>query len=114
MKSLLRGVAMTAIMAAALPAWAQTNPSAPSTQSNEQIVPATGGASKPGAPGVPGSTSGATVSPSSGTSTPEPSASAPKSQDESGVRGLPGSKSGDTVNKSGVPELGLGGQEPKH
>ena len=46
-----------------------------------------------GVPGLPGSKSGQTVSPS-GSVTPERQATG---QDQSGVRGLPGNKSGTTV-----------------
>jgi hypothetical protein len=90
MKKLLSGVAMAAILVAALPAWSQTSTS----QSTQHAAPGGDGNSKPGVPGLPGNKSGPTVTPS-GTTAPE-SGTHP-SGDQSGVKGLPGNKSGPAV-----------------
>jgi hypothetical protein len=92
MKELLSGVAMAAIVALALPAWAQgvTTQGQP-TRDNP---PGTAGTSKPGVPGLPGNKSGPTVTPSGNTAS---ETTARPSGDQSGVKGLPGNKSGPAV-----------------
>ncbi len=95
---LLRCIAVTFFAVYGLPTGAQTT--SPSTGAQNQSVqdnaPGTGGTSRPGVPGLPGSKSGPAVrsqgsDPSSGDSTTT-------HQDPSGVRGLPGSKAGPAVN----------------
>jgi hypothetical protein len=92
MKKLLSGAAAASIIALALPAWSQTNQT--TGQSPQNYAPGQAGASKPGVPGLPGSKSGPTVTPS-GTTMPETNTH--PSGDQSGVRGLPGNKSGPAV-----------------
>jgi hypothetical protein len=100
MNKLLSGAIVMALMAAAVPSSAQTNlpQTGTGSQTNQQIAPGTGGVSKPDMPGLPGSKSGPTVTPS-GTGIPEAS-KLKQSGDESDVRGLPGNKSGATVKPS--------------
>ena len=86
MKLLLSGIAAAALVALALPAWAQGVTT--QGQPTQQNAPGTAGTSKAGVPGLPGSKSGPTVSPS-GTTAPEATRSHP-SGDQSGVKGLPG------------------------
>ncbi len=95
MNKVLSGVAMAAIVVLASPAWAQgvTTQGQP-TQEN---APGTAGISKPGVPGLPGSKSGPTVSPSGST---VPGTRTHPSGDQSGVQGLPGNKSGPTEHPS--------------
>ena len=97
MKKLFGGLAMAAVVALAAPAWAQ------GVTTNGQPVrnnpPGTDGTSKAGVPGLPGSKSGPTVTPS-GKTAPEATRSHP-SGDQSGVRGLPGNKSGPAVSPPG-------------
>ncbi len=92
MNKLLSGIATAAIVALALPAWAQgvTTQGQP-TRDNP---PGTAGTSKPGVPGLPGSKSGPTVTPSGNTAS---DTTARPSGDQSGVKGLPGNKSGPAV-----------------
>ena len=97
MKKLLSGAAAAAIIALALPAWPQTNQM--SGQSTRNYAPGHGGESKPGVPGLPGSKSGPTVTPS-GTTAPETKTH--PSGDQSGVQGLPGNKSGPAVKPPGA------------
>jgi hypothetical protein len=99
MKTFLSGVALTAIVALAVPAWSQLNTT--QGQAAQQNAPGTGGVSKPGTPGLPGSKSGPTVTPSA-TTMPE-AARTRHDGDESKVPGLPGNKSGPTVRPT---ELG--------
>lgn len=94
MKTLLGGVALAAGLALALPAWSQTSTS----QSTQQTAPRGDGNSKPGVPGLPGSKSGPTVTPS-GTTVRETTTH--PSGDQSGVKGLPGNKSGPTATPPG-------------
>jgi hypothetical protein len=94
MKALVIGAAAVTL-AAASPGWSQTDAQQPQTPSNEQMAPGAGGVSKPGVAGKPGSKSGPTVGPSSGTSAPQDNSSS-KSGDESKVPGTPGNKSGAT------------------
>ena len=89
MNKLLRGVATAAIVAIALPAWAQGVTT--QGQPTQQNAPGTAGVSKPGVPGLAGSKSGPTVTPSGST---VPESKAHPSGDQSGVQGLPGNKSG--------------------
>jgi hypothetical protein len=98
MKKLLSGVAVAALMALALPAWSQSQTGQTPAPSAQQNGPGHNGASKPGLPGLPGSKSGPTVTPS-GTTVPEATRTHP-SGDQSGVKGLPSSKSGPTVTPS--------------
>lgn len=100
MSRLLGSALMATIVAAALPIAAQTQPPQTGTasRSSQQVQPGTGGVSKPDMPGLPGSKSGPTVTPS-GSGTSEVS-KLPQSGDESDVRGLPGNKSGRTMNPS--------------
>jgi hypothetical protein len=100
MKILLGGVAMAAIVAVALPAWSQA--SLTQGQSTQQNAPGTGGVSKPGVPGSPGSKSGPTVT-RSGTTAPDPTQRG-TSGDQSKVPGLPGSKSGPAVKSPSSPK----------
>ena len=93
MKMQLSGVAVAALVALAMPAWAQGVTT--QGQPTQQNAPGTAGTSKAGVPGLPGSKSGPTVSPS-GTTAPEATRSHP-SGDQSGVKGLPGNKSGSAV-----------------
>ena len=95
MNKVLSGVAMAAIVMLASPAWAQgvTTQGQP-TRANP---PGTAGTSKPGVPGLPGSKSGPTVSPSGSTA---PETRTHPSGDQSGVQGLPGNKSGPTERPS--------------
>src|ERR1700748_2647351 len=97
MKKLFGGIAMAAVITLAAPAWAQgvtTN-----GQPERNNAPGTAGASKPGVPGLPGSKSGPTATPS-GNTAPEATRTHP-SGDQSGVRGLPGSKSGPAATPPG-------------
>ena len=99
MKKLFGGALMVALIAAAVPGWAQTNSQSGSQMRSDQVIaPGTGGVSKPDLPGMPGNKSGPTTS-ASGTSVPEPSQLS-RSGDESHVQGLPGNKSGPTVKPS--------------
>jgi hypothetical protein len=101
MNKLVSGAILTALMAASLPGWAQTNPQTGTQMRSEQsIAPGTGGVSKPDESGLPGNKSGPTVAPS-GTTVPEPS-QLKESGDESHVQGLPGNKSGPTVKPSNM------------
>jgi hypothetical protein len=97
MKKFFGGLAMAAIVALALPAWAQgvTTQGQPTGHN----APGTAGTSKPGMPGLPGSKSGPTVT-HSGTTLPEATGNRP-SGDQSGVQGMPGNKSGPAVKPSG-------------
>jgi hypothetical protein len=100
MRALLIGVGVS-LSLAMWPAWSQTTspPSQVQAQANDQNAPGTGGVSKPGVPGKPGSKAGPTVSPSTGSSLPEASDTT-KLQDQSKVPGLSGSKSGPSSSKS--------------
>jgi hypothetical protein len=100
MNKLLSAAVMTALMAAVVPGWAQSNtPQAGSAmRSDQSIAPGMGGISKPDMPGLPGNKSGPTVTPS-GAAVSEPS-QLKESGDESHVQGLPGNKSGPTVKPS--------------
>jgi hypothetical protein len=97
MKKLFGGIAVAAMVALAVPVWAQgvTTKGEP-VQDNP---PGAAGTSKPGVPGLPGSKSGPTVTPS-GKTAPEANSARP-SGDQSGVRGLPGNKSGPAVTPPG-------------
>jgi hypothetical protein len=97
MKKLFGGIAVAAMVTLAVPVWAQgvTTKGEP-VQDNP---PAAAGTSKPGVPGLPGSKSGPTVTPS-GNTAPEANSARP-SGDQSGVRGLPGNKSGPAVTPPG-------------
>lgn len=102
MKTILSGVAIAALIALALPAWAQqagggSSGTTTQGQSMEQHAPGTGGASKPGVQGLPGSKSGKTMTPSgttSGSGSSESQSGMTKMQDQSQVPGAPGNKSG--------------------
>jgi hypothetical protein len=99
MNKLFGGAVVMALMAAAVPGWAQTNPqTGTQMRSDQSIVPGTGGVSKPDMPGLPGNKSGPTET-ASGTKVPEPS-QLKQSGDESHVQGLPGNKSGPAVKPS--------------
>jgi hypothetical protein len=100
MNKLLSAAVMTALMAATVPGWAQSNTPEAGTplRSDQSIAPGTGGVSKPDMPGLPGNKSGATATPS-GTTISEPS-QLKESGDESHVQGLPGNKSGPAVKPS--------------
>jgi hypothetical protein len=95
MKKLLSGVAMAASVALALPAWAQGVTT--QGQPTQQNAPGTAGTSKAGVPGLPGSKSGPTVTPSGATL---PQNRTQTSGDQSGVQGLPGNKSGPAAKPS--------------
>ena len=96
LKQLLSGAAVAAIVSASLPAGAQGVTT--QGQPTHQNAPGTAGTSKAGVPGLPGSKSGPTVTPS-GTTLPE--ARNNPSGDQSGVQGLPGNKSGAAVKPPG-------------
>jgi hypothetical protein len=123
MQKLLCGVAMTAVLVGTSPVWAQTTTSQPSkqTQSTQQNAPGTGGVSKPGTQGLPGSKSGPAVrdpsgssgSSTSGTTSGTSSANsgpvntgAAQTQEQARVPGLPGSKSGPAVKAPGSDASG--------
>ena len=95
MNKLLSGIATAAIIVLALPAWAQGVTT--QGQSTRDNPPSTAGTSKPGVPGLPGSKSGPTVTPSGNTVSETKTHS---SGDQSGVPGLPGSKSGPAAKPS--------------
>jgi hypothetical protein len=95
MKKLLSGVATAAIVALALPVWAQGVTT--QGQPTQQNAPGTAGTSKPGVAGLPGSKSGPTVTPSGNTVS---ETKTHPSGDQSGVQGLPGNKSGPTERPS--------------
>src|SRR5689334_18773944 len=97
MNKLLTGVATAAIVVLALPVWAQGVTT--QGQPTRENAPGAAGTSKPGVPGLPGSKSGPTVTPS-GNTAPEATRTHP-SGDQSGVRGLPGSKSGPAATPPG-------------
>lgn len=97
MKKLFGGVAVAALVAFTLPAWAQGVTA--QGQPMRDNAPGSAGTSKPGVPGLPGSKSGPTVTPS-GNTVPEAIRAHP-SGDQSGVRGLPGNKSGPAVAPPG-------------
>lgn len=88
MKTIL-GLLMSIAVIGGAPAFAQSqNP-----DYEKQNAPGTGGTSKPGVPGKPGSKSGPTTTPS-GAAPSTANKDMTKSHDESKVPGLPGSKSG--------------------
>jgi hypothetical protein len=95
MNKLLSGAAMAAIVVLALPAWAQGVTT--QGQPTRENAPGAAGTSKPGVPGLPGSKSGPTVTPSGNT---VPDTKTHPSGDQSGVQGLPGNKSGPAVRPS--------------
>jgi hypothetical protein len=108
MKTILSAMAIAALVAAPWPVWAQsdTSQSDVQNQNGRQHAPGTGGTSKPGVRGLPGSKSGPAVTPSGKTSSGSSSGTAAttRQRDQSGVPGLPGSKSGPAVtspNKKG-------------
>jgi hypothetical protein len=96
-KKLLCAAAVAAIVAGALPAWSQIHQM--QGQSVQQSPPGTGGTSKAGVPGLPGSKSGPTVTPSGNTL---PQTKSYQSGDQSGVKGLPGNKSGPAERPSAL------------
>ena len=95
MNKLVSGVAIAAIVLLASPAWAQGVTT--QGQPTQQNAPGTAGTSKPGVPGLAGSKSGPTVTPSGNT---VPETKTHPSGDQSGVQGLPGNKSGPAVKPS--------------
>ena len=100
MNKLLSGIATAAIVVLALPAWGQgvtTQGVTTQGQPTQQNAPGAAGTSKPGVPGLPGSKSGPTVTPSGNTVSDTKTHS---SGDQSGVPGLPGSKSGPAAKPS--------------
>ena len=97
MKKLFGSIAMAAVVALAAPAWAQGVTTKGQPERNN--APGTAGTSKAGVPGLPGSKSGPTVTPS-GSTVPEANQARP-SGDQSGVRGLPGNKSGPAATPPG-------------
>lgn len=115
MKPLLTLAVAGAISAmATLPVQAQSSTSPPSTmqgQSTDQNAPGSGGVSKPGTAGLPGSKSGPAAKPGSGASDSGMSGSstAPQ-QDQSKVPGLPGSKAGPSQRS---PQSGTSGTDDK-
>jgi hypothetical protein len=109
----MRALLVSGLAAAALVAGALTSPSFAQTQSNQQVAPGTGGTSKPGVQGLPGSKSGPAAK-SGNAKQPTQRAANPEAgqrtggktgnpttmhQDESKVPGKPGSKSGPTAPK---------------
>jgi hypothetical protein len=108
----MRALFVSGLAVAALVAGALTSPSFAQTQSNQQMAPGTGGTSKPGVQGLPGSKSGPAAK-SGNTKRPTQRAANPEAgqrtggktgnpamhQDESKVPGKPGSKSGPTAPK---------------
>jgi len=98
MKTLLSGIAFTALIALILPTAAQATPAPASPQPfSHGNVAGTGGNSEPGTRGMAGNKSGITVGPHDGTKSAT-SAKPHDSGDESGVHGIAGNKSGKTVN----------------
>jgi hypothetical protein len=97
MNKLLSAAVMTALMTAALPGWAQSASPQTGTQmrSDQSIAPGAGGVSKPDEPGLPGTKSGPSVTPSGRTVAEQ--SQLKQSGDESHVQGLPGNKSGPAV-----------------
>ena len=89
MKILVTGIAVAGLLIAGAPAWSQSN-SPQLSQNTQDNAPGTGGASKPGTAGVPGSKSGPAAKPSGAAGA-----------DESGVKGMPGNKSGPAVREPG-------------
>jgi hypothetical protein len=100
------------LAAASLVAGALISPSQAQTQTDQQQnQPGTGGASKPGVQGLPGSKSGPTVkstdptatqraaNPGAGAGSNDQTSTPTKNQDESKVPGLPGSKAGPATKK---------------
>jgi hypothetical protein len=109
----MRALLVSGLAAAALVAGALTSPSFAQTQSNQQVAPGTGGTSKPGVQGLPGSKSGPAAK-SGNAKQPTQRAANPEAgqrtggktgnpttmhQDESKVPGKPGSKSGPSAPK---------------
>ena len=106
MKAFLSVILATAFVTASFPASSQTSQVKPGLQDqSSKHAPGTGGASKPGTSGLPGSKSGpsetimvgegAAVRSPGGLATSETNESKiTKQQDQSGVQGLPGGKSG--------------------
>lgn len=108
METLLRIIVAAAFAALATTALSQTNHQAPDAQSSSgQNAPGTGGVSKAGTPGMPGSKSGPTPQTTvgegaaaktpGGMENPAVSPGQTRQQDQSGVPGLPGSKAGPAV-----------------
>jgi hypothetical protein len=107
----MKTLIVSGLAAAALAASGLSAPSFAQTQMNQQQnQPGTGGTSKPGVQGLPGSKSGPTVKSNDATNTQRaanPQSSTPgadqdsttKSQDESKVPGKPGGKSGESTIK---------------
>ncbi len=95
MNKVFSGVAIAAIVVLASPAWAQGITT--QGQPTRENPPGKAGTSKPGIPGLPGSKSGPTVTPSGNTVSETKTHS---SGDQSGVQGLPGNKSGPTDRPS--------------
>jgi len=90
MKFLLTGIAMAGlVMIAGQPAWSHDS-SVQLSQNTQDNAPGTGGTSKPGTAGAPGSKSGPAAKPSGSAGS-----------DESGVKGMPGNKSGPAVKQPG-------------
>ncbi|MDB5394110.1 MAG: hypothetical protein JWM91_1616 [Rhodospirillales bacterium] len=92
MKMIL-GVLISVALTGPMPAFGQS--AAPDNQT--QNAPGTGGTSKPGVAGLPGSKSGPTETSSGKTRSDTSNTSTTKHHDESKVPGLPGSKSGPTA-----------------
>jgi hypothetical protein len=125
MQRLLFGVTLTAMLTATSWLSAQPTPPTPGTQlPTERHSPGTGGVSKPGTPGLPGSKSGPSVREPSGTSgsstsgasdtTSGPGSANPgpvhtggaQLQDQAKVPGRPGTKSGSSVKEPGLDATG--------
>jgi hypothetical protein len=108
----MRALLVSGLAVAALAAGALTSPSFAQTQSSQQMAPGTGGTSKPGVQGLPGSKSGPAAksgkakqptqraaNPEAGQRTGGKTGNPTMQQDESKVPGKPGSKSGPAAPK---------------
>jgi hypothetical protein len=104
MREIFICVALAAVAALVVPAFAQTDDQTKTNGPTEQNQPGTGGQSKPGVPGLPGNKSGSSQDKSgapqddssAGAAAGEEGAGSAAGSDESKVPGLPDNKSGST------------------
>ena len=85
----MKTLIVSGLAAAALAAGALTSPSFAQTQSDQQMQPGTGGTSKPGVQGLPGSKAGPTVRPNRKPAAPTQRATNPDSAQSTGRFGAP-------------------------